>query len=275
VEKSRAARPFIGGAVYHLACRKGDIGKYVLMPGDPDRVDKIASQWDSFRVVSEHRQYRVYSGVYRGVEVTACSSGIGGPSTAIAVEELAQLGAETIIRVGSTGAIQPGIECGELVISTAAVRLDGASKQYIIPEYPAVASYEVVLALIEAAEQLGVRYHVGITASTDSFYTGQGRPGYGGFQQSWMESILRDLRRARVLNFEMEAATLFTLCSIFGLRAGAVCAVYAQRVSDEFEVKGEDEACRVANEAVKILHEMDEEKSRASKRFWHPSLGSL
>ncbi len=275
MEKSKASRPIIGEAVYHLACKRGDVEKYVLMPGDPDRVSKIASYWDSFRVVSEHRQYKVYSGVYRGVRVTACSSGIGGASTAIAVEELAQLGAETIIRVGSTGAIQPGIECGDLVISTAAVRLDGASRQYVIPEYPAVASYEVLLALIEAAEQLGVRYHVGITASTDSFYTGQGRLGYSGFQQSWMENIVRDLRKAGVLSFEMEAATLFTLCSIFGLRAGAVCAVYAQRVSDEFEVKGEKEACMVANEAVRILHEMDEEKARGSKRLWHPSLRLL
>jgi Uridine phosphorylase len=150
--------------------------------------------------------------------------------------------------------------------------MEGTSRQYVRIEYPAVASYEVTIALIEAAEQLGYRYHVGITATTDSFYTGQGRLGMGGYWQSWMKDIVSDLRKARVVNFEMEAASIFTVAGVYGLRAGAVCAVYAQRVTGEFGVKGEKEAIDVANEAVKILKEWDEMKKSRGKRYFFPSL---
>ena len=147
------------------------------------------------------------------------------------------------------------------MISTGAVRLEGTSKQYVRVEYPAVANYEVLLALIRAAEKLGYRYHVGITASTDSFYTGQGRPGRGGYSQSYLRDIVRDLQAARVLNFEMETASLFTIAGVYGLRAGSVCAVYANRVTGEFEAgKGEREAAEIATEAVKILAMADKEK---------------
>ena len=262
-----------GGRQYHLACGPGDLAPYLLVPGDPARVPKIAKFWDEAREVAYHREFRSYTGRYKGVRISATSSGIGPSSTAILVNEAANIGVHTFIRVGSTGAIQRGIRCGDLVISMAAVRLDGTSHHYIGPEYPAFAHYEVLLALIEAAESLGVRYHVGVTATTSDFYAGQARPSFRSYWHPHLDDLIPILQRAGVLNFEMEAATLFTLCALFGLRAGAVCAVYANRSTNIFQPgAGEEECIRVANEAVKILSEWDRRKQEAGKRWLHPSL---
>ena len=260
------------GAQYHIGCKKGDVGRYVFLPGDPDRVPKIADLWNSAREVSSHREYRVWTGRLDGIRVSACSTGIGGPAAAIAVEELAAIGADTFIRVGTCGALRKEIRCGDLVISTAAVRLDGTSRQYVQPEYPAVANYEIVLSLIEATEKLGYRYHVGYTASSDSFYVGQGRPGFKGYLPLGAEKTVETLSKVNVLNFEMEAATIFTLAGIYGLRAGAVCAVYANRITNRFEIKGEKEVCKTAVEAVRILAGWDKEREKKGKRYWYPML---
>jgi len=159
------------------------------------------------------------------------------------------------------------------VISSAAVRLEGTSKQYVRVEYPAAANYEVFLALIQAAEKLGHRYHVGITASTDSFYLGQGRPGLGEYTQSFAKEIMQDLQAARVMNFEMETASLFTISSVYNLRAGSVCAIFANRVTGDFGVgEGEMASAEIATEAVKILAKMDKEKKKAKKLYWIPNL---
>mgnify|MGYP000183124450 FL=1 len=267
-----AEEPRSGEEFYHVRVKRGGVARYVLMPGDPDRVPKIAKHWDEGSEVSFHREFRVWNGKVKGVPVTACSTGIGAPSTAIAVEELARAGADTFIRVGSTGAIQRGIRIGDLIISVAAVRLEGTSYQYAVPGYPAFASPEVVMALIEAAENLGVRYHVGVTASTDSFYTGQGRAGFRGYEWSRSKQVLADLKSMGVLNFEMEASVIFTLAGIYGLRAGAVCAVFANREENEFGVAGEHEAAAVACEAVRILSEWDELKEKNGKKLFYPGL---
>jgi len=259
--------------LYHIRCKKGDIAPYVLLPGDPSRVPKIASFWDEAREIVRHREYVTYTGKYKGVPISATSTGIGGPSTAIAIEELARVGANTFIRVGSTGALQPDIRVGDLIISTASIRFDGVTKIYVYPEYPAVAHYEVVLALIEAAESLGVKYHVGITASTDSFYVGQGRKGFKGYMPKWCRGIVDELREMNVLNFEMESSTIFTLSNLYGLRAGGVYAVYDNAITGEFVAgAGEEDAIRVACEAVKILYEWDRAKSNKSKKYFYPSL---
>ncbi|MCK4566055.1 MAG: uridine phosphorylase [Candidatus Thorarchaeota archaeon] len=255
---------------YHLEVKEGDVANSVLIPGDPQRVERISSLWDSTKEVAMHRQFVTHTGKYKGADISACSTGIGGPGTAIVIEELANVGADTFLRVGSCATLKEDIEIGDIIISTAAVRLDGTSKQYVRPEYPASASYEVVLAFVEAAETLGLTYHLGISASTDSFYLGQSRPGFGGYTQSMSETLIEDLTRANVANFEMEAATLFTLGNIFGFRTGAACAVYANRVRDEFEVKGELDVIKCGNEAVKILADMDKEK--AGKKYWNASL---
>lgn len=274
MSKVSASTPDLGeGLQYHIRCRPGDVAPYVLLPGDPDRVPIISSLWDERREVARHREYVTHTGVYRGAPISSTSTGIGGPAASIALEELLRVGAHTFIRVGTTGALQREINVGDLVIATGAVRLDGASEEYVMKEYPAAAHYEVVLALIEAAEELGVRYHVGVVASTDTFYTGQARPGFKGYMPSWPRDLMGDLQAARVLSFEMEAASIFTLSSIYGARAGAVLAVLANRVTDEFEVEaGVQDAVRVANESVRILYEWDKIKAVKGKRNIYPSL---
>jgi len=246
---------------YHINCKVGDLSKYLLIPGDPKRVEKIASYWDEAIEIAHHREFRSFTGKYKNVKLSAISSGIGPSSMAIVVNEAANIGVENFIRVGSTGAIQEYVKCGDLIISTASVRLDGTSQNYIRSEYPAVANYEVLHALIEAAENLGCNYHVGITATTADFYAGQARSAFQGYQQRTLEDLIPSLRMANVLNFEMECATLFVLSSIFKLRAGAICAVYANRYTKTFKPgAGEEECIKVANEAVKILSMKDNQK---------------
>jgi uridine phosphorylase len=270
----RADKPVIeGGKQYHIDVAPGEVARYVLLPGDPARADRIAKTWDEAKLIARHREFTTYTGKYRGTPISVTSTGIGGPSAAIAVEELLRVGADTFLRVGTTGSIQPGIQLGDLIITTAAVRLEGTSKQYVMTEYPASASYEIVLALIEAAESIGASYWLGITASTDSFYLGQGRPGYRDYMQSWAKTILGDLQAAGVVNFEMESATIFTMANLYGARAGTVCAVIANRVENTFKPGyGIDTAIKVANEAVKILSEWDELKEKRGKKWFYPSI---
>ncbi|NWF87341.1 nucleoside phosphorylase [Candidatus Bathyarchaeota archaeon] len=260
------------GKQYHIACGKGDLAGYLLVPGDPERVPKIVGFWDSSKEISCHREFRSFTGKYKGVPISALSSGIGPACMAIAVNESSRIGVHTFIRVGSTAAIQEDINCGDVIISTAAVRLDYTSNCYAMLEYPAVASYEVLLALIEAAESLNIsNYHVGITATTADFYAGQNRPPTKGCTQ--MKNLLPVLQKSGVLNFEMETATLYTLASLFGLRAGSICAAYANRCRNEFKPEtGEENAIKIGNEAVKILHEWDKKKRKRGKRWFFPSL---
>jgi uridine phosphorylase len=262
----------ISGKQYHIACKKGDLAKYLLVPGDPDRVTKITNLWDSAKEVSCRREFRSFTGKYKGAPISAISSGIGPACMAITVNEASTIGADTFIRVGSTGAIQKNIKCGDLIISSAAVRLDHTSSCYVIPEYPAAACYEVLLALIEATESLGIdNYHVGVTATTADFYAGQSRPAKTVTFQ--MENLLPTLQNIGVLNLEMETATLYTLATLYGLRSGSVCAVYANRCRNEFkEGAGEENAIKVANEAVRILHSWDKQKEKRNKRWFFPSL---
>jgi uridine phosphorylase len=272
---SKATRPEMAGRLqYHIRCGEGDVAPYCLLPGDPARVPLIASCWDERREVADYREHRTMTGRVGDVPITACSTGAGGPSSASAFEELCALGADTFIRVGTTGAIQPDIACGDLIISEAAVRRDGTSDQYVEPAYPAAADGEVTLALIEAAERLGVRYHVGVTCCTSAFYTGQGRPGFGGYWQSSMDTIVGDLQRARVLNFEMEGSTLMVLGRLFGVRVGSILAAIANRATDTFEYRGVEDCCRVAVEAIRILAGWDAAKRARGKRRWFPSLGA-
>ncbi len=268
-----ASRPETSeGIQYHIGLKPGDIASSVLLPGDPARARLISGLWDSAKQMAEKRSYLTFTGIFKGVPITTTSTGIGCPATAIAIEELASIGAKTLIRVGSSGAIQKHIKCGDLIITTGAVRNDGTSAQYVVPQYPAFANHQVTLALIEAAESYGFRYHVGITCSTDSFFTGQGRPGFKNYWQSNMDHIIPDLKAARVLNFEMECSTIFTLSNLFGLRSGAICAVFANRETEEFATLGEKEASQTACEAVKILAEWDEQSVKAKAENWHPSL---
>jgi uridine phosphorylase len=262
-------RTFSQNKEYHIACARGDLAEYLLVPGDPDRVPKIVRFWDSAKEVSCHREFRSFTGRYKGLPISVMSSGIGPACMSIVVNEASRIGVRTFIRVGSTGAIQKGIECGDVIISSAAVRLDCTSHCYIMPEYPAVASYEVTLALVEAAESLSINnYHVGITATTADFYAGQSRS-----LRKTSEGLMHTLQKAGVLNFEMETATLYTLASINGLEAGAICAVYSNRCTNQFRPNaGEEDAIKIANEAVRILHKWNKKKHKHKKRWLFPSL---
>ncbi|GAC1324913.1 MAG: uridine phosphorylase [Chloroflexota bacterium] len=272
--RSQANRPEqAGGEQYHIRCKPGDIARYVLLPGDPARVAMIVDRWAQGRQIASEREHVTATGLLRnGGPISACSTGAGGGSTSSALEELIEIGGDTFIRVGTCGAIQADIECGDLVIHTGAVRLDGTSPQYVRPEYPAAAHYQVVAALVQAAEALQVRYHLGVSASTASFYTGQGRPGWEGFTQSWTETLVPDLQRAGVLNFEMEAATIFTMLGLYGLRGGSVCAVVANRVTNTMVKEGVETAIDVANEATRILQTWDAQTAAAGRTAWYPDL---
>ena len=257
---------------YHLAVTADDVADSVLLPGNPDRLAKITDVWESSTEVASHREYRTATGRYRETPISVTSTGIGGPSTGIAVEELARVGAETLIRVGSCGTVRPDIAVGDLVITSGAMRGEGTSKEYIDETYPASADYEVVSALVAAAERLGHEYHVGVTLSTDSFYAGQGRPGFEGYQAPGSDDLLETLKTANVANIEMEAATLLTLANLYDLRAGAVCAVYANRETGEFDTVGARAAAETASLAVALLAEMDATKAAAGVDRWHPGL---
>ncbi len=268
--KIEADKPvFEEGKQYHIECKPGDLKGPVLLPGDPERARRIAGTWEEFKEIAAHRQYFSYTGKVHGFPISVTSTGIGTPACEIAITELLNIGCDTFIRVGSTGAIQPGLELGDLIINTAAVKMEGSSKYYVPADYPASAHYEVILALIEACEVLGFTYHLGVAASSSSFYLGQGRPGYKDYKISKTDKIVPDLQKMGVMNLEMEASHIFTLGQIYGARTGAICAVYANRVSNEFGTKGEKEAITAANYAVKVLAEMDEEKSNKGTKHWY------
>lgn len=260
------------GKNYHLQISADQLAPTVILPGAPDRVAVISSEWDEAHEVSQSREFTTHTGRLAGNPISAISTGIGNPAMATVVESVARMGATTLLRVGTTGCIQPGIELGDLIIARGSVRLDGASKAYVRPEYPAAAHPEAVLALIEACQRLGFTYHVGITASTDSWYLGQGRPGKDDYAPSFAREILPDMQAAGVLNFEMESSALLTLAGIYGLRAGAIFAVVANRVHNTLGPAGVEEAVSAVNLAATILSQMDREKQAAGAKHWHPGL---
>jgi len=235
-------------------------------------VDKITALWDGHEEVAHHREYRTATGTYEDAPISVTSTGIGSPSAAIAVEELARVGVDTFIRVGSCGAIQPGMDVGDLVITTGAVRQEGTSDEYVREDYPAAADGEVVSALVAAAERLGYDYHTGVTMSADSFYAGQGRPGFEGFEAAGSDELVAELQDANVKNIEMEASAILTIANVYGLRAGAICSVYANRVTGEFRTEGESRAAETASLAVTLLARMDEVKREAGADRWHAGL---
>lgn len=213
---------------------EGDVAPYVFLCGDPARVPRIAEKWQNAREVCKVREYYVISGELDGVPLSAASTGIGAPSTAVMVEELANLGARVLIRVGNSGGLADRVNIGHYVITTAAVRDDGTSKSYVLPEYPAAAHYRVVDALVRHARQGSTPWHAGITWSFDGFYSrnkvllpdgGIGSMSHDGFTQSVMNNMVLDMKRANVLNCEMESGVTLTLASLFGIKAGAICTV--------------------------------------------------
>jgi uridine phosphorylase len=224
--------------VYHLALGRAQLegATLALLPGDPGRVSHIAgtAPLERARELANKREYRTWIAYASGVPILVTSTGIGGPSASIAIDELAQLGVTTFIRVGTTGAIQPHVDVGDVIVSSGAVRLDGASTHYAPIEYPAVAHHEVVAALLEAARGAGVTARAGITCTCDTFYPGQERhDSFTGYVPRRFQGITEEWRRLGVLNYEMEAATLLTLASTMGLRAGCAAGVVVNRTRSE------------------------------------------
>lgn len=244
--------------VYHLGLRRGEIPPYVLLPGDPERATRIADSWDSARPLSERREYRSYRGTFGGVELGVVSAGIGGPSLSIVVDELAQLGVHTLVRVGSCGPLLPALKAGGLVISYAAARFERTSEAYAPLGYPAVSDPEVYRALLEAARRRRIPVRSGITATVGTFYPEQGRRGYAG-RAAGIPSTppLPILRRLHLANIEMEMATLFTIAGVFGVRAGGICTVYPDSRGGDPAPADPGPAIDVANEAVRALAEGD------------------
>lgn len=262
------------GKQYHIQCGAGEVARHVILPGDPKRVGKIAAMWDSGKLIADYREHVTYTGKIKDLLISACSTGAGGGSASSAMEDLAEIGADTFIRVGTCGAIQKGIKPGDLVICTGAVRKEGTSDGYIINSYPAAANYEVTMALIESAEVLGYSYHIGVGYTAASFFCGQGRPGFRGYTQKFQQEILPDMQAAGILSFEMEAATIFTIASVYGLRAGAIFTVVANRVDNKFAYDSNtvNRNLEVANLAMTILWDWEKRAKAAGKTHFYPSL---
>ena len=263
------------GMQYHIGLKPGDVAENIILCGDVERAEKVAKHFSQANKPICSREYVTITGVYKSLPMTVMATGIGPDNTEIAFVELSQIVKNpTLIRVGSSGALKKGIELGDLVISTGAVRLENTSTAFVIEGYPAVAHHEVVIALLEAAKKVGGRYHAGLTATASGFYGAQGRKVPGFLPRD--PDIPAKLDNMNVSNLEMEASCLFTLANLRGVRAGAVCAIYANRHKNEFidsETKktAENAAIKTGLAAFEFLAGMD--KSKGSEKFWLPSMG--
>lgn len=223
------------GLEYHIKTNVGMVGRYVILPGDPKRCKSIAGYLEHSKLVADNREFVTYTGYLDGEKVSVCSTGIGGPSAAIAMEELVHCGADTFVRTGTCGGMQLPVMGGDIVVATAAIRMEGTSKEYAPIEFPAVANLEIVNSLVDAAKQLGVKYHTGVVQSKDSFY-GQHNPevmpaGYE-LMNKW-----EAWKKLGCLASEMESAALFTVAACLGVRAGACYLVVGNQ---ERKLKGLD-----------------------------------
>ena len=248
---------------YHVNLTKGDVGEYVILPGDPGRCEKIAQYFDNPVLVANNREYVTYTGTLDGVKVSVTSTGIGGPSAAIALEELVHCGAHTFVRVGTSGGMQKEVLGGDVVIATGAIRLDGTSKEYAPIEYPAVANFDVVMALKESAKELNHPYHVGVVQCKDSFYgqhSPESMPIASELQNKWEAWI-----RTGALTSEMESATLFIVGSTRRVRVGAVLLVVANQTRralglEDIQVHDTEAAIKVAILSLRKLIAQDKPK---------------
>ena len=250
----------VNGKQMHTAINPGDVGRYCLLPGDPGRCEAIAQHFDHPSLIAQNRDYVTYTGTLLGEKVSVCSTGIGGPSAAIAVEELVACGVDTFLRIGTCGGIDESVIGGDVVVATGAVRQDGTSREYAPIEFPAVANLDVTVALRDSARKLGLTCHTGIVQAKDSFYgqhSPETMPTYPMLQYQWDA-----WKKAGVLASEMESATIFTVASIRRVRAGAVFHVIWNQerakagLSDPHSLDT-GKAIETAVEAIKLLIERD------------------
>ena len=251
---------------FHIACAQGDIGRYCILPGDPGRVPAIAALFDDAKQIAYNREFNVWTGTLLGEKVTACSTGIGGPSASIAMEELHKCGADTFIRTGTCGGIDLNVQSGDVVVATGAIRYEHTSREYAPIEFPAVADFQVTNALVEATKKLGFPLHTGIVQCKDSFY-GQhdpdSSPVYYELKHKW-----ESWKRLGVKASEMESAALFVVAAALGVRCGSCFHVIWNQ---EREKAGLDQdmsedtsaAVRVGVEALKRLILADRKEKEA------------
>ncbi|MBE5891437.1 MAG: uridine phosphorylase [Lachnospiraceae bacterium] len=248
------------GKQYHTNVGPKDVGKYVILPGDPKRCAKIAKHFDDAKLVADSREYVTYTGYIDGVKVSVTSTGIGGPSAAIAIDELAKCGADTFIRVGTSGGMQPEIMGGDLVIANGAIRMEGTSREFAPIEYPAVPDFDVTTALVKAAGNLGKAYHVGVVQCKDSFF-GQHEPEIMPVSYE-LENKWEAWKRMGCLASEMESAALFIAGGFLRVRVGSCFLVVANQERaklglDNPQVHDTEGAIEVAVEAIRLLIQSD------------------
>ena len=244
------------GSQYHTGLKNGDVGKYVILPGDPKRCEKIAKFFDNPVKIADSREYVTYTGYLDGEKVSVTSTGIGGPSASIALEELVKVGAATFIRVGTCGGLDTDVKGGEIVIATGAVRMEGTSREYAPIEFPAVANIEVVNSLISSAKNLGFTYHAGVVQCKDSFF-GQHNPEIMPVSYE-LQNKWEAWKRLGVLASEMESAALFVTASFLRVKIGSVFLVVANQERaklglDNPEIHNTEKAIETAIGAIKLL----------------------
>lgn len=253
---------------YHIGFSREDLGDLpptlALLSGEPERSSYIAEQYlENSRLLSDYRGLNSYLGyLTNGTSILAATSGIGAPSLSIVVNELIQVGINQIIRIGTCGSIQPHVSLGSLVISQAALCRQGTANDIAPPEYPAAADPFLTVALVKAAKKLGVDCHVGITASVDTFYEGQGRTvsSANPHLQQWLQGITQEYRNLNILNYEMEAGTLFKMAGVYKFSAGCICAVIAQRTQQETVILAAKE--KAIRNAIEVVLEVAIDKTK-------------
>lgn len=250
------------GLQYHIGLRKGDVGKYVILPGDPKRCEKIARHFDDAKLIADSREYVTYTGYLDGVKVSVTSTGIGGPSASIALEELVRVGADTFLRVGTCGGMQTDIMGGDLVIATGAIRMEGTSKEYAPIEFPAVANLEITNALVQAAKDLNKKYHVGIVQCKDAFY-GQHEPETKPVDYELVNKWNAWVRLGCKAS-EMESAALFVVGDYLRVRVGSSFLVVANQEREKLGLENPvvhdtEAAIEVTVQAIRDLIKQDKE----------------
>ena len=251
------------GEQYHIGLKQGDVGKYVILPGDPKRCVKIAAYFDDAKPVADNREYITYTGFLNGEKVSVTSTGIGGPSASIAMQELVNVGADTFIRVGTCGGMDINVKGGDVVIATGAVRMEGTSREYAPVEFPAVANLDVVNALVSSAKNLGYSYHTGVVQCKDSFY-GQHSPDIMPVSYE-LKNKWEAWKRLGCLASEMESAALFIVASFLKVRVGSVFLTVANQEREKLNLENPvvhdtEKAIKTAVEALKILIASDKNK---------------
>ena len=255
------------GMQFHIRCKEGDVGRYCFLPGDPGRCEAIAQHFDNPVHIGMHREYNIYTGTLFGEKVSVCSTGIGGPSAAIAMEELAAIGADTFIRVGTTGGIALDVIPGDVVVATGSIRFEHTSLEYAPIEFPAVADFDITCALKQASEELGYRTHVGIVQCKDAFY-GQHAPEKSPVSYELLQKW-ESWKRLGVKSSEMESSALFVVASALGVRCGSCFHVVWNQEREKLGMSmpmTEDTsgAIKVGIEAMKKLILADKAKKKSS-----------